>query len=82
MNKNQNNIETETIRIKKPLPFVKGIESKILEGGFMPIIETKEEKQLYLSYFKNKYNSTPIQAKETKILYQTMYLLMSQYDIM
>ena len=47
----------------------------------MPLIESKEEKQLYLSYFKNKYNSTPSQAKETKILYQTMYLLMSQYEV-
>jgi len=77
----QNDIETETIRIRKTLPFLKGIESKILDGGFMPLIESKEEKQLYLSYFKNKYNSTPSQAKETKILYQTMYLLMSQYEV-
>jgi len=78
----QNDIETEVIKKnKKPIPMLKGIESKFLDSGFMPLIESKEEKQLYLSYFKNKYNSTPSQAKETKILYQTMYLLMSQYEV-
>jgi len=78
----QNQIETEIIqKDAKTMPFLKGIENKLLDGGFMPTIPNEDYKKLYLTYFKNKYTNTPIQAKETKILYQTMYLLISMYEV-
>lgn len=71
---------TEKIERDRVIPYIKGIESKILDGGFMPIINTEEQRNLYMTYYKNKYEQTPIQAKETKILYQTLYFILSQIN--
>jgi len=79
-----NKLEETTKIIRKDtkaLPMLKGIELHLLDNGFIPTIDTQEEKNLYMAYFQNKYTQTPLQAKETKILYQTLYLLMSQYEI-
>ena len=68
---NQRDIETE--KTMKKQETLKGLELEILEGGFMPTLDSDINRLgLYANYYRNKYETTPIQAKETRILYQTI----------
>ena len=68
---NQRDIGTEIVRKKQET--LKGIELKLLEEAFMPSLNNSDERLgLYATYYKNKYEVTPIQAKETRILYRTI----------
>ena len=73
-------IETEIITRRQET--LKGLELQILEGGFMPTLNGDIDRlALYSNYYKNKYEATPIQAKETRILYQTIgYLIQSELE--
>ena len=65
--------EIGTEIIKKKQETLKGIELKLLGEEFIPSLNSSDERLgLYATYYKNKYEVTPIQAKETKILYRTI----------
>lgn len=65
--------EIGTEKIMKKQETLKGIELRLLEGEFMPTLDSDNNRlELYATYYKNKYEVTPIQAKETRILYQTI----------
>ena len=73
-----NNITTKIIKKNQEVKEIGRIEKKILEGGFMPSKVNSQDLSQLITYYKYWYENTPIQAKQTRVLYSTIKYLLEE----
>jgi len=73
-----NDITTKIIKKQQEVKEIGIIEKKILEGGFMPSQVNREDLNQLITYYNYWYENTPIQAKQTRVLYATMKYLLEE----
>jgi hypothetical protein len=71
-------ITTKIIKKQQEVKQIGEIEKKILEGSFMPSQVNPEDLNQLITYYAYWYENTPIQAKQTRVLYATMKYLLEE----
>jgi hypothetical protein len=71
-------ITTKIIKKQREVKEIGIIEKKILEGGFIPSQVNPKDLNQLITYYAYWYNNTPIQAKQTRVLYATMKYLLEE----
>jgi len=69
---------TTKIYKKQEIKQIGEIEKKILEGGFMPSQVNEQDLNQLITYYAYWYENTPIQAKQTRVLYATIKYLLEE----